>query len=86
MPFPHISRNNNPSDIKLDKDLPYLEITDDVKDFRYVQTTDVQRPLMTSHVSHDSNVLEDVIKQHILPQMEMCVTLRPKTLNQAKFC
>ena len=41
MPFPHISRNNNPSDIKLDKDLPYLEITDDVKDFRYVQTTDV---------------------------------------------
>ena len=41
MPFPHISRNKNPSDIKLDKDAPYLEITDDVKDFSYLQISDV---------------------------------------------
>ena len=41
MLFPHISRNNNPSGIKLDKDAPYIEITDDVKDFPYLQITDV---------------------------------------------
>ena len=40
MPFTHISRNNNPSDIKLGKDAPYIEMTDDFKDFPYVQTTD----------------------------------------------
>ena len=41
MPFPHISRNNNPSDIKLYKDAPCLEMTDDIKDFPYLQITDV---------------------------------------------
>ena len=40
MPFPHITSNNNPSNIKLYKDAPYLEMTDDVKDFPYLQTTD----------------------------------------------
>ena len=40
MPFPHITSNNNPSDIKLYKDAPYLKMTDDVKDFPYLQTTD----------------------------------------------
>ena len=41
MSFPHISRSDNPSDIKLDKDAPYLEIIDDVKDLPYRQATDV---------------------------------------------
>ena len=83
--FPHISRNDNPSDIKLDKDAPYLEITDDVKDFPYLQATDVQKPLMKSRVSHDPNVLEDVRKQHILPKTEIYLNLCPKTLNEATF-
>ena len=62
MPFSHISRNNNRRDKEIGKNAPYLEMTDNIKNFPYVQTTDVYRPLITSHVSHDPNVLEDVMK------------------------
>ena len=62
MPFSHISRNNNRRDKEIGKNAPYLEMTGNIKHFPYVQTTDVYRPLITSHVSHDPNVLEDVMK------------------------